>query len=230
MRLTVSKLACAAIAALGLASAPAFAAGPPLMNGGFESNLDDWTADDALVAVTNVFFHRDGSGNVDRGDDGVAILPPYSAQEGFFFAVMSGDLQFEDPDTNVVKLTQTFSTTGGRLTGFAAFLSGDYAPYLDFGYLKISGVGLSQTLFASDVGLVGDYGQTGWQTFGVNLLAGDYTIEAGIANVGDDLQSSFLLLDGFAIGAIPEPATWAMMLAGFFGVGATLRRRRAVLA
>jgi hypothetical protein len=32
------------------------------------------------------------------------------------------------------------------------------------------------------------------------------------------------------VGGVPEPATWAMMLLGFFGLGATLRRRREVLA
>ena len=32
------------------------------------------------------------------------------------------------------------------------------------------------------------------------------------------------------VGGIPEPATWAMMLLGFFGLGATLRRRREALA
>lgn len=31
-------------------------------------------------------------------------------------------------------------------------------------------------------------------------------------------------------GAVPEPATWAMMILGFGGVGATLRRRRQVFA
>ena len=31
-------------------------------------------------------------------------------------------------------------------------------------------------------------------------------------------------------GAVPEPASWAMLLAGFGAVGATLRRRRAVAA
>jgi hypothetical protein len=31
-----------------------------------------------------------------------------------------------------------------------------------------------------------------------------------------------------AVAAVPEPATWAMMLAGFGGVGAVLRRRRTV--
>ena len=31
-------------------------------------------------------------------------------------------------------------------------------------------------------------------------------------------------------GAVPEPATWAMMLIGFFGLGGLVRRRRAVFA
>lgn len=31
-------------------------------------------------------------------------------------------------------------------------------------------------------------------------------------------------------GAVPEPATWAMMLVGFGGLGAVIRRRRSVLA
>jgi hypothetical protein len=33
----------------------------------------------------------------------------------------------------------------------------------------------------------------------------------------------------FSQTAVPEPATWALMLAGFFGLGAELRRRRAAV-
>jgi hypothetical protein len=38
---------------------------------------------------------------------------------------------------------------------------------------------------------------------------------------------------GISLGAVPEPATWAMMLTGFFGLGAALRlgrRRQAAIA
>jgi hypothetical protein len=33
-------------------------------------------------------------------------------------------------------------------------------------------------------------------------------------------------IDDIVIGAVPEPATWALMLIGFAGIGMTLRRRR----
>jgi hypothetical protein len=37
----------------------------------------------------------------------------------------------------------------------------------------------------------------------------------------------FALLDGVSLTAVPEPSTWAMMLAGFGGLGfAAFRRRR----
>ncbi len=42
----------------------------------------------------------------------------------------------------------------------------------------------------------------------------------------------FALLDGVSLTAVPEPSTWAMMLAGFGGLGfaAYRRRRRTLLA
>ena len=49
------------------------------------------------------------------------------------------------------------------------------------------------------------------------------------ANPGYSLSFSSGVGDSALSGA-PEPATWALMLAGFGGLGATLRRRRAVLA
>ncbi|HSM77996.1 MAG TPA: PEPxxWA-CTERM sorting domain-containing protein [Bryobacteraceae bacterium] len=48
----------------------------------------------------------------------------------------------------------------------------------------------------------------------------------------DQNQPGYLYLDdvslvsGGGVGGVPEPATWAMMLLGFFGAGATLRARR----
>ena len=36
--------------------------------------------------------------------------------------------------------------------------------------------------------------------------------------------------DNFAVAAVPEPATWAMMIMGFGTIGALMRRRQYALA
>jgi len=66
--------------------------------------------------------------------------------------------------------------------------------------------------------------KVGLETFVVNktgLKAFLYFADAGV-------QIDNLALEGVA--AVPEPATWAMMILGFGGVGATIRRRRQSLA
>lgn len=52
----------------------------------------------------------------------------------------------------------------------------------------------------------------------------DHLTTAEIGNLEAGLQSGESLL------AVPEPAAWAMMLMGFFGLGSALRRRQRVLA
>ncbi len=51
-------------------------------------------------------------------------------------------------------------------------------------------------------------------------------------NNGDNSMSSALLVDNVALqaGAVPEPGAWALMIMGFGGVGAMVRRRRMILA
>ena len=67
------------------------------------------------------------------------------------------------------------------------------------------------------------------------------TFHLDVINVGPkNTSASFLddvyLYTGFGtvtsriLPSVPEPSTWAMMLVGAFGLGATLRRRRAIAA
>jgi hypothetical protein len=60
---------------------------------------------------------------------------------------------------------------------------------------------------------------------GVGVLEGGWRVGS---NVGLNNSSDFerLIFVNNGGGAVPEPATWALMLAGFFGAGSVLRRRR----
>lgn len=70
----------------------------------------------------------------------------------------------------------------------------------------------------------------------ISLLAGVsyFAVSTGFAN--DDFGAFRLTIDGPGNiiggggggGGVPEPATWAMMIFGFAGIGAALRRRRNV--
>jgi hypothetical protein len=41
-------------------------------------------------------------------------------------------------------------------------------------------------------------------------------------------SSNSFEIDNLAVGGVPEPATWAMMITGFAGMGAMIRRRRSI--
>lgn len=82
-------------------------------------------------------------------------------------------------------------------------------------------------------------GYTGWvrsdYTIGAN---GDYRLVLGVTNFVDNIYDSGLAFNGLTIashpidddpgptGVVPEPASWALMILGFGGVGAMVRRRR----
>jgi hypothetical protein len=95
--------------------------------------------------------------------------------------------------------------------------------------IGVCGTGLTGAFTASagDVhinlfdGISGDFG-----------LAGNWAFDltGGRLN-GNNAQIKLLSVPGLTpTGAIPEPASWAMLIAGFGLIGATLRRRRAALA
>lgn len=69
-----------------------------------------------------------------------------------------------------------------------------------------------------------------WATDGATL---DYSNNAGVSltlpgNVSYTSASGVFLTGSPAVGGVPEPATWAMMIVGFGFVGAVLRRKRTV--
>lgn len=82
-------------------------------------------------------------------------------------------------------------------------------------------------------------GYTGWVQMNYAIeTAGTYTLNFGVVNWSDSSYQSGLAWDGALIGevpidptpGIPEPGTWALMIAGFGLVGIAARRRRIATA
>jgi len=193
-------LAGATIATATLLSAAAANAG--VLNGSFENaDLSGWSGGNfVLTTNSNGYLPTDGV-FLAKGDAGCG-------------------------DGVYCTLSQTFSTTGGEFSGDAAFVANDYLPFNDDAFVSISDG--ETTLFFSSISAVGDFGTSGWTHFTHTLAAGSYTVTAGVRNNGDNGYSSQILIDNFAVaeGGVPEPASWALMLTGFLGAGATLRNRR----
>ncbi len=219
MRMKASIVKASIVAAMGaLAIAPA-ASAASLVNGSFESGFDGWDASNAFVFDVGEFNHRAADNS---------ILEHFDPRDGDFLAYMQADAA----DTPTL-LSQTFDTRGGVFSGWGAFLGRD-GVQPDYGFIRIFNADLSVnvTLLSSSTTTVGGYGSTpaGGRTFSTLLGAGTYTIEIGVANVGDARNPSFVVVDGFKMAEVPEPTTWALMLTGFFGLGSALRRRPKVLA
>jgi uncharacterized membrane protein len=110
---------------------------------------------------------------------------------------------------------------GGNVVGFARFSeAGDCGGAVDSIGLLWQWNGSSHDAFAlNDVVINLD----GW-----NLFAPQGINDRGqIVGFGFDENG---VNQGFLLTAVPEPASWAMLIAGFGLVGATARRRRAVIA
>jgi hypothetical protein len=177
-------------------------------------------------AATNLGFETgDLSGWTLSGNGGV------DDSYGAFTAVQGSDLAYVVAGYEGVysTLSQVFNLVAGQtIKGSVGFQSNDYLPYNDNAYLAINGM----HLFDFNVAQVGTNGNSGWQSFSYTAATtGLYELKLAVRNVGDSSSSSGAVLDNVSTtAAVPEPATWAMMLLGFGATGALLRsdRRRAV--
>ena len=122
--------------------------------------------------------------------------------------------------------TGTASISGmvSNLTSFEwNFTTADYLPFDDNAFFITTGTG---SIMLSSVATGPYFDSTGWQTY---TLATPYSgsLTFGVMNVGDNNHDSYLELRNImtSVAAVPEPETYAMLLAGLGLVGLMKRRK-----
>lgn len=112
-----------------------------------------------------------------------------------------------------------FTPWGSIALGSDTFLAGSLAGLLNFS--SVSGPGANATVGDDGFGIfLGE----GWQSgFSTNVFYLGYDDQ--VTNVDDNHDDMIIRVT--VSPAVPEPATWAMMLLGFGAAGFVLRRRRA---
>lgn len=224
MRTLIFGLAGGALA-LALSASGAQAAG--IVNGGFEeASISPWTV---------------GPGGA------LSAINSFSAPDGAKVALITFEAYFDGGSTSV---SQTFEADADGLFDYAFRLGRAEAigPFNDVGLsfaAKIDGTLLSGALPAFD-GSGGNYpaftqllSSYAGSTF---LAQGSHTLTFEFARTASGFgRSPYFLMDGVSVTAqaspdpgpgtaVPEPATWALMITGFGLAGASLRRRKALPA
>ena len=224
-------------AALVLAS-PAAAATNLVTNGSFESGLAGWTIGGidsqgfppvAILYGVAAPYPTGAFGEAVPADNAPGSLSPDAAGDhGLYFV---SDLTL---DQSVFQLV--FLTPGDYQIGFSA-----YAPQNGFNNAgdalftgTIAGVPLANSSVKGGVA-------TTWQHFGgtativtAGLYPVAFTFNTNLVPSADVVIDRVYILPGGGGGPeippIPEPATWAMLIAGFGMVGLMARRRRLAFA
>jgi hypothetical protein len=211
---------------LAVAAIVTFAAANPaqaaFVNGGFETgDFTGWTTSSGTLA------------NVVTTAPGFSV-PDWNPTEGTYFAY----LQAGGGTGVYTLLSQTFAALAGDVLSFDIFFdAADYIPFNDNGYANLIDADTSTvvaTLYYQDVASVGDFGADGWTSVSHVIAAdGNYKLEFGVTNIGDNNLSSALGVDNVALNAemnvIPAPAGAVLFGLGLLSMGgARLIRRKQV--
>lgn len=130
--------------------------------------------------------------------------------------------------------SDSFAAPGAFYSEANSFIDSFATPQYIGGGLFTAGTDLAGLLnFTSSGGAAATVGQAGFGIFlGPNAVSGTsvsqfvFGYDDQVTNPDDDNHDDLIVLA--QVHAVPEPATWAMMLLGFGGIGAAMRRKRAV--
>jgi hypothetical protein len=132
-------------------------------------------------------------------------------------------------------ISQSFTSGAGDSLSFSwKFMSDEpvASPANDTAFIVLDGVfkllTSVQTAAFTGSSLSPMLDETAYASYSTTLTAGAHTLAFGVMDVPDTLGASALAISGVSVAAVPEPQTWALMLAGAAALGSLVRRRQQV--
>jgi hypothetical protein len=213
----------ASIAALGVLVVANAAQAQILLNGGFEGI----TTSSSVGGVTNNSVPTGWTPNAAFNQTGLNFQNNANQHSGQS-ALQIGN--FDDQD--LASLSQTFSDIAGEVYNVDFWtLSGGTNDPVAFLRVSVGAAGL--TYDDTIVGYVnGGFSFTGTGSDTITIAGKTnpsewFVDDVSISDTGRNVGPSG---PGGGAGGVPEPASWALMILGFGGVGAALRRRQGAAA
>jgi hypothetical protein len=228
-------LAASALVAAGLAAAsPALAVTNLIVNGGFETPpLNDGAFQLFGAGASNLT----GWDVLGPARNSVAILDTGYHEAGVTFNAFGGqqalDITGGENTGPTAGIRQTVNTRAGQRYALS-FWVGNADGRSDYAGASALFLGINDHLPTrfenADITAHG----VNWKLFTTSFVATsghtDILFNNGTAPRSDGTGDNYAGLDNVRLTAVPEPATWAMMIAGFGFSGAALRRRRNLAA
>jgi len=212
---TVHLLAAAAVAAISAMSVPAFAANA-IVNGDFSTpNTGGGWENSQGPLVTGWTDVNEAGGNVEIGNSSIYGLTCISTN-------------CQNLEVNNNTFGDVFQTVTGLTAGQSYTVSFDYGGRTSGGPDSMNFLVNGTQLGATIGGSIGS-----WTPYAFTFTApnsGSATVEfqalvtSGLPSYGNEITNVSLL------SAVPEPATWAMMMIGLGGLGVAMRSRRRMTA
>jgi hypothetical protein len=221
-------LASAALA-LTIAATPAMSQNL-VTNGSFESGFSGFTLGNTGGGTAPVVIRYNQTSGYPTGAFGEAI-PTDTATSLSPDAVGNFVAYFSSDTANPDSLTQAVNLTSGIIynVGFDYYVpqNGYNNPFDATLSFLVNGVAVGSALTTGSPTSSTTPGV--WRTFNTSFTAtssGSQTLTFQFRGLGTT-AADFAIDRVYAVAAVPEPASWALMIGGFGMVGAGLRRRRA---
>jgi choice-of-anchor C domain-containing protein len=199
----------AAVAAVALVPASANAAS--FVNGSFEDGT-----------LANPSFATVAGGN-STAINGWVVSGNSVDYIGSYWAAQQGSRSIDLNGNGQGGIAQTFDTVVGQLYNISFWLAGNTDGNPTTKSVQV-GAGNVSSVFTFDTTGFSAPNNMGWKNYNFQFTAGPGT-STTLSFASLDSGSFGASLDNVSVSAVPEPATWAMMMLGIGFIGGAMRRR-----